>query len=56
MLSAPEQTPTVRGAAVGATLLEVFHDRDATYELYRMRVSPGPAQLSPPTRPASPNT
>ncbi|SCG60199.1 helix-turn-helix domain-containing protein [Micromonospora humi] len=47
VLSAPEETPTVRGAAVGATLLEVFHDRDATYELYRMRVSPGPAQLSP---------
>ncbi|MFI5835219.1 helix-turn-helix domain-containing protein [Micromonospora sp. NPDC051300] len=47
VLSAPEETPTVRGVAVGATLLEVFHDRDATYELYRMRVSPGPAQLSP---------
>ncbi|MFI7069247.1 helix-turn-helix domain-containing protein [Micromonospora sediminicola] len=47
VLSAPKQTPTVRGAAVGATLLEVFHDRDATYELYRMRVGPGPAQLSP---------
>ncbi|WP_200208820.1 helix-turn-helix domain-containing protein [Micromonospora coerulea] len=47
VLSGPAETPTVRGAAVGATLLEVFSDTDATYELYRMRVSPGPAQLSP---------
>ncbi|SBT50552.1 helix-turn-helix domain-containing protein [Micromonospora auratinigra] len=47
VLSGPAETPTVRGTAVGATLLEVFHDADATYELYRMRVSPGPAQLSP---------
>ncbi|RIV39000.1 XRE family transcriptional regulator [Micromonospora radicis] len=39
--------PTVRGAAVSATLLEVFEDTDATYELYRMRVAPGPGQLSP---------
>ncbi|MEV0425161.1 helix-turn-helix domain-containing protein [Micromonospora sp. NPDC050495] len=47
VLSGPAETPTVRGAAVGATLLEVFTDADATYELYRMRVSPGPPQLSP---------
>ncbi|MEV4692083.1 helix-turn-helix transcriptional regulator [Micromonospora echinospora] len=47
VLSAPEQAPTVRGAAVGATLLEVFGDREATYELYRMWVTPGPVQLSP---------
>ncbi|MEH1099159.1 helix-turn-helix domain-containing protein [Micromonospora sp. CPCC 205561] len=51
VLSAPaaESTagPTVRGAAVSATLLEVFEDSDATYELYRMRVAPGPGQLSP---------
>ncbi|WP_189193384.1 helix-turn-helix domain-containing protein [Micromonospora fulviviridis] len=47
VLSGPAETPTVRGTAVGATLLEVFSDTDATYELYRMRVSPGPAQLSP---------
>ncbi|MEE3919237.1 hypothetical protein V2I01_15375 [Micromonospora sp. BRA006-A] len=49
MLATPDHAPTVRGAAVGATLLEVFDDRAATYELYRMRVAPGPAQLSPPT-------
>lgn len=47
VLSGLAGTPTVRGAAVGATLLEVFTDTDATYELYRMRVSPGPPQLSP---------
>lgn len=47
VLSGPAETPTVRGAALGATLLEVFTDTDATYELYRMRVSPGPPQLSP---------
>ncbi|MDW3845272.1 XRE family transcriptional regulator [Micromonospora sp. BRA006-A] len=47
VLATPDHAPTVRGAAVGATLLEVFDDRAATYELYRMRVAPGPAQLSP---------
>ncbi|RZU72704.1 XRE family transcriptional regulator [Micromonospora kangleipakensis] len=47
VLSGPTETPTVRGAAVSATLLEVFTDSDATYELYRMRVAPGPGQLSP---------
>ncbi|MFR9777743.1 helix-turn-helix domain-containing protein [Micromonospora sp. MS34] len=47
VLAAPAGTPSVRGVAVDATLLEVFTDTDATYELYRMRVSPGPSQLSP---------
>lgn len=47
VLAGPDETPTVRGTAVGATLLDVFADTDATYELYRMRVSPGPPQLSP---------
>lgn len=47
VLAGPAGTPTVRGAAVSATLLEVFTDTDATYELYRMRVAPGPEQLSP---------
>ncbi|MCI4063688.1 XRE family transcriptional regulator [Micromonospora sp. R77] len=51
VLSGPAETPTVRGVSVGATLLEVFSDTDATYELYRMRVSPGPAQLSPAHQP-----
>ncbi|MFF0149802.1 helix-turn-helix domain-containing protein [Micromonospora sp. NPDC005203] len=43
--------PTAQGTAVTATLLEVFTDTDATYELYRMRVAPGPAQLSPAHQP-----
>ncbi|MEH0827336.1 MULTISPECIES: helix-turn-helix domain-containing protein [Micromonospora] len=47
VLATPDQAPTLRGAAVGGTLLEVFSDREATYELYRMWVTPGPAQLSP---------
>ena len=47
VLAEPADEPTVRGAAVSATLLEVFNDTDATYELYRMRVAPGPGQLSP---------
>ncbi|SCL24017.1 Helix-turn-helix [Micromonospora nigra] len=51
VLSSPTAGPTVRGAAVAATLLEVFDDADATYELYRMRVSPGPGQLSPAHQP-----
>lgn len=56
VLAEPSDEPTVHGTAVSATLLEVFTDTDATYELYRMRVAPGPGQLSPPTRRASPNT
>ena len=51
VLSGPAETPTVTGAAVTATLLEVFTDTDATYELYRMRVAPGPGQLSPAHQP-----
>lgn len=47
VLSGPACGPTVRGAAVSAILLEVFEDTDATYELYRMLVAPGPEQLSP---------
>ncbi|GIJ79464.1 Helix-turn-helix [Micromonospora phaseoli] len=47
VLAGAAATPTVRGAAVSAVLLEVFNDADATYELYRMRVAPGPGQLSP---------
>ncbi|RKN48313.1 helix-turn-helix domain-containing protein [Micromonospora endolithica] len=50
-LSGPSEEPTVRGAAVRATLLEVFDDSDATYELYRMRVATGPGQLSPAHQP-----
>ncbi|MFI7577302.1 helix-turn-helix domain-containing protein [Micromonospora sp. NPDC049497] len=51
VLSGPSEEPTVRGAAVHATLLEVFEDADATYELYRMLVTPGPGQLSPAHQP-----
>ncbi|MDI5942721.1 MULTISPECIES: XRE family transcriptional regulator [unclassified Micromonospora] len=50
-LSGPAATPTVRGAAVSATLLEVFTEAGATYELYRMRVAPGVGQLSPAHQP-----
>jgi transcriptional regulator with XRE-family HTH domain len=37
----------VRGAAVVSTLLEVFHEPAATYELFRIRVLPGAEQASP---------
>ncbi|MEV1070680.1 helix-turn-helix domain-containing protein [Micromonospora parva] len=47
LLAEPTTEPTVHGSAVTATLLEVFTDTDATYELYRMRVAPGVTQLSP---------
>lgn len=30
-----------------ATLLEVFEEASVTYELFRLRVLPGPAQTSP---------
>ncbi|WP_175649138.1 helix-turn-helix domain-containing protein [Micromonospora avicenniae] len=51
VLAEPAAAPTVHGAAVHATVLEVFTDADATYELYRMRVSPGTGQLSPAHQP-----
>lgn len=39
--------PTIRGAAVEATLLQVFDEGPVTFELYRLRVPPGPPQTSP---------
>ncbi|KXK62880.1 XRE family transcriptional regulator [Micromonospora rosaria] len=51
VLSGPAHEPVVRGAAVTATLLEVFTEAEATFELYRMRVAPGPGQLSPAHQP-----
>ncbi|MFG1915988.1 helix-turn-helix domain-containing protein [Micromonospora sp. NPDC048898] len=51
LLAEPTAGPTAQGTAVTATLLEVFTDTDATYELYRMRVAPGPVQLSPAHQP-----
>ncbi|WP_329110937.1 XRE family transcriptional regulator [Micromonospora sp. NBC_01699] len=39
--------PVVRGRAVVATLLQVFEDDSVTYELFRLRVLPGPVQTSP---------
>lgn len=45
-LLAPTPT-TIRGAAVEMDLLRVFADGDVTYELYRMRVAAGNAQVSP---------
>ncbi|WP_238010688.1 helix-turn-helix domain-containing protein [Dactylosporangium sp. AC04546] len=41
----------VRGAAVEATLLEVFDEPGVTFELLRMRVHPGVVQQSPPHAP-----
>lgn len=43
----PGNRTTVRGTAVTAQLLEVFEDRDATTELYRLTIRPGPTQTSP---------
>lgn len=43
----PAGHATVRGAAVTAELLEVFADDEATTELYRITIRPGPAQTSP---------
>jgi transcriptional regulator with XRE-family HTH domain len=45
---APASAATpVRGAAVVSTLLEVFQEPAATYELFRIRVLPGVEQTSP---------
>jgi len=45
---APASTASaVRGAAVVSTLLEVFTEPAATYELFRLRVVPGVEQTSP---------
>ncbi|QYC45176.1 HTH-type transcriptional regulator SinR [Nonomuraea coxensis DSM 45129] len=41
----------VPGSAVTATLLEVFEEPTATFELLRMRVRPGVVQHSPPHAP-----
>ncbi|KAA9377742.1 helix-turn-helix transcriptional regulator [Microbispora cellulosiformans] len=37
----------VRGAAVVSTLLEVFREPGATYEMFRLRILPGVEQTSP---------
>ncbi|MER7361799.1 helix-turn-helix domain-containing protein [Nonomuraea wenchangensis] len=47
----PAEAVHVPGAAVTATLLEVFEEPTATYELLRMRVRPGIVQHSPPHAP-----
>lgn len=47
-LLADRSSATFRGTAVEASLLQVFDDDTVTYELYRMVIPPGPAQLSPP--------
>jgi XRE family transcriptional regulator, regulator of sulfur utilization len=51
VLAGPASEPSVAGAAVTAVLLEAFTEAGATYELYRLRVAPGPGQLSPAHRP-----
>lgn len=43
----PGAAADVRGAAVTATLLEVFEEPGAVFELLRMRVRPGVVQHSP---------
>jgi len=43
----PARAADVRGAAVTATLLEVFQEAGSTFELLRMRVRPGVVQHSP---------
>lgn len=43
----PAAAAEVHGAAVSATLLEVFEEAGATFELLRMRVRPGVVQHSP---------
>ncbi|MFG2041202.1 helix-turn-helix domain-containing protein [Dactylosporangium sp. NPDC048998] len=43
----PGAAADVRGAAVTATLLEVFEEPGATFELFWMRVRPGVVQHSP---------
>ncbi|SDZ37120.1 transcriptional regulator, XRE family with cupin sensor [Micromonospora pattaloongensis] len=44
----PGATPAeVRGSAVVGTLLQVFEEATTTYELYRLRIVPGTAQVSP---------
>jgi transcriptional regulator with XRE-family HTH domain len=43
----PGAAADVRGAAVSATLLEVFDEAGATFELFWMRVRPGVVQHSP---------
>ncbi|GAA3452965.1 helix-turn-helix domain-containing protein [Dactylosporangium matsuzakiense] len=43
----PAAAVDVRGAAVTATLLEVFDEAGLTFELFWMRVRPGVAQHSP---------
>lgn len=43
----PHAAADVRGSAVSATLLEVFHEPGVTFELLLMRVRPGAVQTSP---------
>lgn len=39
--------PVIRGRAVIGTLLEVFEEEAVTYEMFHLRVLPGPVQVSP---------
>jgi XRE family transcriptional regulator, regulator of sulfur utilization len=39
--------PAVRGRAVEATLVATYHDPPVTTEIYRLRIHPGRAQVSP---------
>jgi transcriptional regulator with XRE-family HTH domain len=42
-----EQHPTVRGAAVEATLIAAYRDPTVTTEVYRLTIHPGRSQRSP---------
>lgn len=42
-----ETAPVIHGTAAEGTLLQVFEDEGVTYELYRMVIRPGVAQVSP---------
>jgi XRE family transcriptional regulator, regulator of sulfur utilization len=43
----PAAVPAVRGRAVEATLVATYHDPSMTTEIYRLRIHPGRAQVSP---------
>ncbi|PZG11986.1 helix-turn-helix domain-containing protein [Nonomuraea aridisoli] len=47
LLDAPPEPQTMRGTAMESELLEVFEDDHVTYELYRVRITPGATQSSP---------
>lgn len=47
ILDSPPNPRLVRGTAAEAAMVELFEDRDVTYELFRLRIPPGITQRSP---------